>query len=76
VISISLALRPRLTKRAVRKGAFEVFTIDALNRIMTDDGPNITMVRVRAVFEADLALELYAYRPERNAQQAVTEVEE
>jgi hypothetical protein len=49
--------------------------IDALNRIMTDDGPNITMISV-AIFEADLPSELYAYRPGRNAQQAVVEVEE
>lgn len=35
-----------------------------------------TMLVLEAIFEADLPLELYAYRPKRNAQQAAVEVEE
>ena len=34
------------------------------------------MLVLEPIFEADLPLELYAYRPGRNAQQAVVEVEE
>jgi len=34
------------------------------------------MLVLEPIFEADLPSELYAYRPGRNAQQAVTEVEE
>ena len=34
------------------------------------------MLVLEPIFEADLPPELYAYRPERNAQQAVVEVEE
>ena len=34
------------------------------------------MLVLEPIFEADLPSELYAYRPERNAQQAVVEVEE
>jgi hypothetical protein len=34
------------------------------------------MLVLKAIFEADLPSELYAYRPGRNAQQAVVEVEE
>ena len=34
------------------------------------------MLVLEPIFEADLPSELYAYRPRRNAQQAVVEVEE
>ena len=34
------------------------------------------MLVLEPIFEADLPSELYAYRPGRNAQQAVVEVEE
>ena len=34
------------------------------------------MLLLEPIFEADLPSELYAYRPGRNAQQAVVEVEE
>ena len=34
------------------------------------------MLVLEPIFEADLPPELYAYRPGRNAQQAVVEVEE
>ena len=34
------------------------------------------MLLLEPIFEADLPQELYAYRPGRNAQQAVTDVEE
>ncbi len=34
------------------------------------------MLVLEPIFEADLPPEMYAYRPQRNAQQAVVEVEE
>jgi len=58
-----------------------------INRTPVREGPGIStledrvcmpaaMLVLEPIFEADLPPEMYAYRPKRNAQQAVIEVEE
>jgi hypothetical protein len=41
-----------------------------------EPGPAASVLVLEPIFEADLPLELYAYRAGRNAQQAVIKVEE
>jgi hypothetical protein len=54
----SLTVSPPSWRRTVSKASSRVHltssttNIDALNRVMPDDGPNITMISVRPVFEA------------------------